>query len=121
MDLLREHKVEQTKERLRLGKRWLDTFGLVFTRSYGVPHEGSAVTRRFQEVCDNAGLPHIRFHDLRHSAASFWLAHGVPARVVMEYLGHSTITLTMDTYSHVTPQSLREAANTMQNGLGGPA
>ncbi|HJV14093.1 MAG TPA: tyrosine-type recombinase/integrase [Propionibacteriaceae bacterium] len=56
-----------------------------------------------------AGLRHVRLHDLRHTAASLMLAQGVSPRVVMEILGHSQISVTMNTYSHVTPASCREA------------
>ncbi|HEY8693589.1 MAG TPA: tyrosine-type recombinase/integrase, partial [Chloroflexota bacterium] len=59
------------------------------------------------------GLRHQRFHDLRHACASLLLAQGVPARTVMETLGHSTITLTMNTYSHVIPELQRDAAAKM--------
>ncbi len=60
----------------------------------------------------------MRFHDLRHGAASLLLAQGVHPRVVMEMLGHSTITLTMNTYSHVIPDLQREAATKMEAVLG---
>lgn len=60
-----------------------------------------------------AGLPDIRFHDLRHTAASLLLVQGVQPRVVMETLGHSQISLTMNTYSHVMPVLQREAAEKM--------
>ncbi len=60
----------------------------------------------------------MRFHDLRHGAASLLLAQGVHPRVVMEMLGHSTITLTMITYSHVIPDLQREAATKMEAVLG---
>jgi len=63
-------------------------------------------------------LPAIRFHALRHTAASLLLAQGVHPRVVMEMLGHSTIALTMNTYSHVIPELKREAADTMDALLG---
>jgi integrase len=61
----------------------------------------------------------MRFHDLRHSAASLLLAQGVPARVVMETLGHSTIATTMDIYSQVMPSLLQESADAMDRALGG--
>jgi len=62
----------------------------------------------------------MRFHDLRHSSASLMLAQGVPMRVVMETLGHSTIVLTMNTYAHVLPALQREAAERMDAVLGQP-
>jgi integrase len=60
------------------------------------------------------GLPQIRFHDLRHSCASYLLSQGVQPRVIMELLGHSQISLTMDTYSHVMPVLERQAADAME-------
>ena len=81
--------------------------------------DGADVTRRFQRLLADAGLPRMRFHDLRHGAASLFLAQGVHARVVMAMLGHSTIALTMNTYSHVIPELQREAADQMEAVLGG--
>ena len=68
-----------------------------------------------------AGLPRQRFHDLRHACASLLLAQGVPARVVMETLGHSQIGLMLNTYSHVIPQLGREAADRMDEVLSTPS
>lgn len=99
---LREHRKAQLAERLWAGSRWQEG-GYVFTTSIGTPMIGSDVTRRFQGLLRAAGLPPMRFHDLRHGAASLLLAQGVHPRVVMEMLGHSTITLTMNVYSHVNP------------------
>jgi integrase len=86
---------------------------LVFTTTVGTPIDGISVTRRFQRILLRAGLPHQRFHDLRHACASLLLSHGVPARVVMETLGHSQISLTLNTYSHVIPALGRDAAARM--------
>ena len=61
-----------------------------------------------------AGLPDMRWHDLRHTCASLLLAQGVPARTVMEVLGHSQIGLTMNTYAHVMPEMKRDAADRME-------
>jgi len=68
-------------------------------------------------VLKTAGLPPVRFHDLRHTAATFLLAQGVDARTIMETLGHSQISLTLDTYSHVLPSLQREAADRMNRLL----
>jgi integrase len=92
---------------------------LVFTTTAGAPIDGINLTRRFQRILRAAGLPHQRFHDLRHGCASLLLAQGVPARVVMETLGHSQISLTLDTYSHVIPALGREAADRMDAVLRG--
>lgn len=86
---------------------------LVFTTRVGTPIDGISVTRRFQRILTGAGLPRQRFHDLRHACASLLLSQGVPARVVMETLGHSQISLTLNTYSHVIPALGREAAERM--------
>jgi integrase len=63
----------------------------------------------FARVLEDAGLPHLRFHDLRHSAATLLLGMGVHPKVVQEILGHSTIAMTLDIYSHVLPSLQKEA------------
>ena len=85
----------------------------LFTTPDGSPLYGTAVYRDFLDVTAAAGLPRIRFHSLRHTAASLLLAQGTHPRVVMEMLGHSTIALTMNTYSHVIPALERDAADRM--------
>ena len=114
---LRDHRKRQLAQRLWAGSRWQEG-DFVFTSSVGTPMVGAEVTRRFQALLGAAGLPAMRFHDLRHGAASLLLAQGVHPRVVMEMLGHSTITLTMNTYSHVIPDLQREAATKMEAALG---
>jgi integrase len=80
--------------------------------------DGIAVTRRFQAVLATAGVRRQCFHDLRHACASLPLAQGVAPRVVMETLGHSQISLTLNTYSHVIPALGRAAAERMDAMLG---
>ena len=99
---LRSHRSRQLEERLALGSNWPET-GLVFTSSIGTPLEPRNVVRKFHALLKKAELPHSRFHDLRHSCASLLLAQGVPARTMMEILGYSQISRTMNTYAHVTP------------------
>ena len=99
------------------GSRWVES-GLVFTTRRGKPLDASNVTKAFHELLARAGLPRIRIHDLRHTAATLLLAQGVSPRVIMEVLGHSQISLTMDTYSHVLPALQREAAEQMDKALG---
>lgn len=73
------------------------------------------LTRRsFHPLLERAGLPRMRFHDLRHTAATLLLAQGVHPKIVQEMLGHASIALTLDTYSHVTPTLQAEAAEKMQ-------
>ena len=67
----------------------------------------------------DAGLPRIRFHDLRHTAATLLLGRGVHPKIVSEMLGHSTTAITLDLYSHVTPTMQREAAAIFDSVLGG--
>lgn len=83
------------------------------------PLDGTIVTKAFQTALKRIGLPRLRFHDLRHTAASLLLAQGVHPRVVMELLGHTTIALTMNTYSHVLPTLERDAADQMDKLLTG--
>ncbi len=109
---LREHRSRQLEERLRAGPAWEGGTwgGLVFPDELGRPLSGFHVLRRFRSLLDLAGLPPMRYHDLRHGAASLMAAQGVPARVAMELLGHSQIATTMNVYTHVTPQDQREAS-----------
>lgn len=110
VEALRQHRAKQAPERLHLGPAWEDN-DLVFPNQVGRPMERQNLTRRlFGPALQRAGLPHIRFHDLRHSAATLLLSQGVHPKVVQERLGHSTIAVTMDIYSHVMPSLQREAA-----------
>jgi len=85
----------------------------VFTNEKGAPVENATVLRQFQRLVKDAGLPRMRLHDLRHSCATLLLSRGVHPRVVMEILGHSTIAMTMNVYSHVVPEIARNAADQM--------
>ena len=106
---LREHHARQLEERLR-AKDWQD-MNLVFVNQSGCPlDKGNLLRRSFAPLLERAGLPRVRFHDLRHSCASLLLAEGVHPKVVQEMLGHSTISVTMDTYSHTLPSMGAEAA-----------
>ena len=110
---LRAHRARQVVERLAAGDRWVD-LDLVFPSDRGTLADGPNVTHRFHRLLKRAGLPPMRFHDLRHACASLLLVQGVHPRVVMETLGHSQISLTMNTYSHVLPALQREAADRME-------
>ncbi len=114
---LRAHRARQNAERLAAGARWQD-WKLVFTNPTGRPLTPN-VTTAFARLLKAAGLPKQRFHDLRHLCASLMLAQGVHPRVVMEQLGHSQISVTMNTYSHVAPALQREAAERMDALLTG--
>jgi integrase len=117
---LRNHRRRQLEERLAAGSRWQDS-GLVFTFGIGTPFEPRALNEDFDRIIAKGRLRRIRFHDLRHSCATFLLAQGVHSRVVMELLGHSQISLTMETYSHVLPDTMRDAVARVGVLLGRPA
>jgi integrase len=112
VDALREHRRRQAEERLKVGPWWQDA-GLVFSTGTGGPIDARNLVTHFRRQCAKAGLGRRRFHDLRHTCASLLLAQGVHPRVVMELLGHSQISLTMNTYSHVMPLLQRETAEQM--------
>jgi integrase len=118
---LREHRARQLQERLRIGPAWEgERWGdLVFTDEAGGPLSGFHVRRRFYALLAVAGLPPMRYHDLRHGAASLMAAQGVPIRTAMEILGHSQISTTANIYAHVAPELTREAADRMAAALWG--
>ena len=82
----------------------------MLTSSIGTPLEPRNVTRQFKNLLTAAKLPDMRLHDLRHSCATLLLAQGVNPRVIMETLGHSQVSLTLNTYTHVLPAVQRDAA-----------
>ncbi len=115
---LRRHRAAQIEERLRAGAAWTD-HDLVFASGVREPLDGSNILRRsFYPLLAGANLPHVRFHDLRHSAATLMLSRGVPLKIVSEILGHSQISITADTYMHVTPGMQRKAAAALDNVFG---
>ena len=107
--VLRAHQARQNRARLALGTAWTDS-GLVFTGADGSPLHPATISTRFQELITEADLPPIRLHDLRHGAATITLATGADLKVVQDLLGHSSITITADTYAHVLPELARETA-----------
>ncbi len=111
--LLSARRAAQAEDRRCAGPRWLDQWGLVFTNEQGWPTDAKAVRRRLDTALARAGLPHIRVHDLRHTAASLMLAAGTPLKVVQEVLGHSTIAVTSEVYAHLAPELAREATDSV--------
>ncbi len=107
--LLRRYKAEQEAERNLVGKPLADS-DLVFSHPDGSPLDPHVVSHAFAKILRKAGLPHIRFHDLRHSHASLLLKSGVHPKIVSERLGHANIGITLDTYSHVLPGLQKAAA-----------
>ncbi|MEO3766216.1 site-specific integrase [Streptomyces sp. B8F3] len=119
---LREHREQQLKERAAAGLKWdplpHQPNGLVFTTVTGRPTDPRSLNRMLTVLCRQAKVRRVRVHDLRHTCASMLLAQGVDARTLMETLGHSAITMTLDLYAHVMDTTLQEAANRMDDALG---
>jgi integrase len=116
---LRAHRTRQLQDRLLAGADWRgEDWDLVFCTTRGTPIESGNLLRDFKKLLKRANLPDMRFHDLRHSAATLVLVKGVAERVVMEILGHSQLSQTMR-YSHVIPQLQQEAARKLDELLTG--
>ena len=113
---LRRQRSAQISERLAAGSRWVDT-DLIFTTPHGSPVDPRNDYRAWRSLLEQAGVRPARLHDARHTAATLLLAQGVPARVAMQILGHSQITLTLGTYSHVVPELAHDAARRMAHVL----
>jgi integrase len=96
------HKAQQENQRRISADAWVER-DLVFATVEGNYIALTTLRRAFNSVLKKAGLPHMRFHDLRHSAATILLSWGIHPKVVQEILGHSQISMTLDVYSHVLP------------------
>jgi integrase len=93
--------------------------GLIFASGVGTPvNPENLVKRSFKPLLEKAGLLEIRFHDLRHTCATLLLSRGVHPKLVQELLGHATIAMTLDTYSHYLPSMGDQAAGAMGNAFG---
>lgn len=120
VQVLRRVRARQAENRLAWGSAYED-HDLVFARENGAPERPDHVSDHFDLLVQKTGLKRIRFHDLRHTHATLMLSNGVPAKVVSERLGHSSIALTLDTYSHVLPALGEEAALRAAETVFGPA
>jgi len=119
VDELRRHRTEQAQQLLRLGVR-LSAETLVCAREDGEPKRPLAVTYEFARFVKRLPwLPAVRFHDLRHSHATQLLASGVHPKIAQERLGHSSINVTLDLYSHVTPTMQSDAAERLDLAMRG--
>ena len=120
MKKLAAHKRKQAEERLRLGSAW-HNHDLIFCGEQGMPHTIPNLTcRYFRPILEKAELPRIRLYDLRHTCATLLLAANEHPKVVSERLGHASVTLTLDTYSHVhaTSRVRKVRGFTFQKGDG---
>lgn len=111
VNTLREQRARQREERLVAGPAWDATSDLVFRDEIGRPTHPDWFSREFARVVSASGAPPIRLHDLRHTFATLALKAGVHPKVVSERLGHATVGITLDLYSHVTPAIARDAAD----------
>jgi integrase len=110
--MLREHRRVQEEEKALRGEAWKDKHGLVFVTETGAPIHGTELVQHFKRVLKKAGLPKVRFHDLRHTAATLLLADNVPLVTVSKILGHSspaiTATILCPRVGHVEGQCDRQ-------------
>lgn len=106
---LRAHRARQAVERLAAGRRWRD-HDLVFASTIGTPLNGGDVLRSFRKLLKTAGIPSMRFHDLRHAYATLSLAAGEDLATVSSNLGHSNIATTANVYAHVLPSTKKSGA-----------
>jgi integrase len=118
---LRLHRRRQKDERKSLGLPWPAGDSLVFAGLDGAPIHPDGFSDRFERLVRYAGLPRISVHDLRHTHATLALQAGIPAKVVSERLGHSTVAMTLDIYSHILPNMQADAADRVAALIFGPS
>lgn len=117
VEALRAHRARQNEERLALGSEWNTALDLVFPNTLGgIMIPDNLAKRSFKKFLEQAGLSkEIRFHDLRHTAATLLLSRGVNPKVVSEMLGHADISITLRVYAHVTPNMQQAAVDVMES------
>jgi integrase len=116
--ILRAHKARQSAERLAWGSAWTDS-GLVFTREDGVLLHPDTFSKMFRKLSEAAGVRPIRLHDVRHGYATLALKAGTHPKVVQQRLGHSSIMVTLDIYSHVPDELDDQAATVLSRAMEG--
>jgi integrase len=113
VDALKWHQTRQDAERRTSGGEYTD-YGFVFATSSEEPLQGTVVYKyHWLPTLKRLGLPKMRLHNLRHSAATLWLEAGLPLKLVQELLGHASMTITADVYSHILPAYRRQAADVL--------
>ena len=118
VEALRSHRAKQAEEKLRVGGLYQD-HGLVFAgEGGGLINPSNLRQRSFAPLLERAGLPQITFHDLRHTCASLLFQRNVHPKFVQELLGHASVAITLDTYSHMLPGMGGEAADALDEALG---
>jgi integrase len=117
IEALKRHSNQQAEEIVRMDTLYHDQ-SLVFASEIGTPLNRHNVNyRSFKPLLECAALPNIRFHDLRHTCATLLLSRGVHPKFVQELLGHATIAITLDTYSHVLPGMGDQVSRAMEDAL----
>jgi integrase len=117
VDLLKEHRKKLLERQLKLGKAW-ENRDLVFPDLHGGYFNPGYLVRLFTKLLREAGVPHMHFHDLRHSAATILLAMGVNIKVIQELLGHSDIAITLRVYGHLLPSMQAEVVEKWEGVFG---
>ncbi|GCE04222.1 tyrosine-type recombinase/integrase [Dictyobacter aurantiacus] len=117
ISILQQHREHQQEQEALAGKVWVSK-GLVFTNAWGDYYSPSTMLKVFKRFLESIDMPHMRFHDLRHSAATILLAMKVHPKIVQEILGHSQITTTMDIYSHAMPSLQDDATEQWEDKFG---
>jgi integrase len=118
VSILKRHRAKQKANELRAGGDWKNT-GMVFTTFVGGPMTPNNLLRDLTRLAKKAGVPRIRVHDLRHTAATLMLKSGTPVKVVSETLGHASVRVTLDLYAHVLDEQRAEVAERMDDLLWG--
>jgi len=117
VEALKSHKAAQNTERLKAGSLW-EGDNLVFCTHAGRPLDFRNLAKAsFKPLLKKAGLPDIRFHDLRHTCATLLLSRGHHPKLVQELLGHASVAMTLDRYSHVLPGMGDQTAAAMEAAL----
>lgn len=116
VEALRRHRAEHAKLCLKLGCGWEEN-GLVCAKPEGGPINPNTLTSGFANFVRRMDIPRVRFHDLRHTHATLLLREGVHPKVAQERLGHSSIAITLDLYSHVMPGMQEDAASRVDTAL----
>jgi integrase len=117
IERLRRHWEWQQEERRFMGTRWRE-HGRVFPSTVGTPLNGRNVLTHFKAALQAAGLPDVRFHDLRHTCTSILLSEGVPPSVAMRILGHSQMSMTMEVYAHAHLDDMRAGLSRLDTAIG---
>jgi integrase len=116
LEELRQHRLRQAEELLRLGIPQ-DDATFVYAREDGLPIQPRSLTQSWEQMIGKASLPRLRFHDLRHAHATHLLSSGVHPKIVSERLGHSKVGITLDLYSHVLPGMQADAVARVDGAL----